>query len=134
MIDILQMKAIMDDLIYREESYKIVGCCMEVHKHLGCGFKEAVYQEALEREFEDNGLCFEREKALKIIYKGKYLKKEFFPDFVCFGKIVLELKAVKELTDIHQAQLFNYLKASKLRLGLLVNFGETSLVFKRFIL
>jgi GxxExxY protein len=94
------MRTIEDHLIYKEECFQIVGCCMEVHKHLGCGFKEAVYQEALERELEEKGFSFEREKKLKIIYKGKYLKKEFFPDFVCFGKIVLELKAVKELTDI----------------------------------
>ena len=130
----MHMKAIEDDLIYRDECYQIIGCCMMVHKLLGCGFKEAVYQEALEREFVDNALNFEREKRLKIQYKGKFLKKEYTPDFLCFGKIVLELKAVSELTDIHQCQVFNYLKASKLRLGLLVNFGETSLVFKRFIL
>jgi GxxExxY protein len=128
------MRAIDDDLIYRDECYQIVGCCMEVHKRLGCGFKEAVYQEALEMEFVDNTLNFEREKRLKIQYKGIFLKKVYTPDFVCFGKIVLELKAASELTDIHQAQLFNYLKASHLRLGLLVNFGETSLQFKRFIL
>ncbi|MCL4483897.1 MAG: GxxExxY protein [Bacteroidetes bacterium] len=128
------MRAIENNLIYRDECYQIVGCCMEVHKLLGCGFKEAVYQEALEREFVDNDMDFEREKRLKIQYKGIPLKKEYSPDFVCFGKIVLELKAVSELTDIHQAQLFNYLKASKLRLGLLVNFGTTSLQFKRFVI
>jgi len=127
------MRTIEDHLIYKEECFQIVGCCMEVHKHLGCGFKEVVYQEALEREFNNNALDYEREKRLKILYKGIYLKKEFAPDFVCFGKIVLELKAVSELTDIHLCQIFNYLKASKLRLGLLVNFGETSLIFKRFI-
>ena len=127
------MRAIEDDLIYRDECFQIVGCCMEVHRELGCGFKEAVYQEALEREFINNALDFVREKRLKIQYKGIVLKKEYSPDFVCFGKIVLELKAVSELTDIHQCQVFNYLKASKLRLGLLVNFGTTSLQFKRFI-
>ena len=127
------MRTIEDHLIYKEECFQIVGCCMEVHKELGCGFKEAVYQEALEREFINNALDFVREKRLKIQYKGIVLKKEYSPDFVCFGKIVLELKAVSELTDIHQCQVFNYLKASKLRLGLLVNFGTTSLQFKRFI-
>lgn len=128
------MRPIEDHLIFKEECFQIVGCCMEVHRALGCGFKEAVYQEALEREFINNALDFVREKRLKIQYKGIVLKKEYSPDFVCFGKIVLELKAVSELTDIHQCQVFNYLKASKLRLGLLVNFGETSLQFKRFIL
>jgi GxxExxY protein len=127
------MKTIEDHLIYKEECFQIVGCCMEVHRELGCGFKEAVYQEALEREFINNALDFVREKRLKIQYKGIVLKKDYSPDFVCFGKIVLELKAVNELTDIHQCQVFNYLKASKLRLGLLVNFGTTSLQFKRFI-
>jgi GxxExxY protein len=127
------MRAIYDDLIYKDECYQIVGCCMAVHSALGCGFKEAVYQEALEMEFADSALNFEREKRLKIQYKGIFLKKEYSPDFVCYGKIVLELKAASELNDIHQAQLFNYLKASKIRLGLLVNFGETSLQFKRFI-
>lgn len=128
------MKTIEDDLIYKEECYLIVGCCMEVHKKLGCGFKEAVYQEALELEFIDNALDFEREKRLRIQYKGKLLKKEYSPDFVCFDKIILELKAVSELTGIHQSQLFNYLKASNLRLGILVNFGTPSIEFKRFIL
>ena len=127
------MRTIEDHLIYKEECFQIVGCCMEVHRELGCGFKEAVYQEALEREFINNAMDFVREKRLKIQYKGIVLKKEYSPDFVCFGKIVLELKAVSELTDIHQCQVFNYLKASKLRLGLLVNFGTTSLQFKRFI-
>ena len=128
------MKTIEDDLIYRDECYLIVGCCMEVHKRLGCGFKEAVYQEALEMEFIENALDFVREKRLRIQYKGQLLKKEFSPDFVCFDKIVLELKAASELTEIHQSQLFNYLKASNLRLGILVNFGTPSIQFKRFIL
>ena len=128
------MKTIEDDLIYRDECYLIVGRCMEVHKRLGCGFKEAVYQEALELEFIEYALEFEREKRLRIQYKGKFLKKEYSPDFVCFDKIVLELKAASELTEIHQSQLFNYLKASNLRLGILVNFGTPSIQFKRFIL
>jgi len=128
------MKTIEDDLIYRDECYLIVGCCMEVHKRLGCGFMEAVYQEALELEFIENAPDFEREKRLRIQYKGKLLKKEYSPDFVCFDKIILELKAAGELTEIHQSQLFNYLKAFSLRLGILVNFGTPSIQFKRFIL
>jgi len=134
MIFLQKMRTILDDIIYRDESYQVVGCCMEVHKKLGCGFKEAIYQEALELEFIENEIPFEREKRLKILYKGIFLKKEYSPDFVCFGKIVLELKAVSELNDIHLAQLFNYLKASRLRLGLLINFGTTTLQFKRFII
>jgi GxxExxY protein len=123
-----------DEFLYRDESYQIIGCCMEVHKQLGCGFKEAVYQEALEMEFIENDLVFEREKKLKIHYKGKRLKKKYSPDFVCFDKIILELKATNELTNMHKSQLFNYLKVSDFHLGLLINFGTPSLQYKRFIL
>lgn len=107
---------------------------MEVHKQLGCGFKEAVYQEALEMEFIENDLRFERERKLKIHYKGKRLKVKYSPDFICFDKIILELKATNELTNMHKSQLFNYLKVSEFPLGLLINFGTPSLQYKRFIL
>lgn len=99
------MRVIEDDYIFRNECYQIIGCCMEVHKQLGCGFKEAVYQEALEMEFIERSLHYEREKRLKNIYKGKLLKKVFSPDFVCFDTIILEMKASKELTDLER--LFN---------------------------
>ena len=92
-------------LLYKEEVYKIVGAAMEVHSHLGPGFFEAVYQ----------------------------LKKKYVPDFICYDSIVVEMKAVSDLLDVHQAQLLNYLKASKMRVGVLINFGETSLVYKRMI-
>jgi GxxExxY protein len=128
------MTAINDNLIYRNESYLIIGCCMEVHKQLGCGFREAVYQEALEIELRKNSFFFEREKRLRIQYQGIFLKKGYSPDFICFDKIVVELKATAELTDIHMAQLFNYLKVSNLRLGLLINFGTPTLQYKRFII
>jgi len=128
------MNSIEDDFLHRDESYQIIGCCMEVHKQLGCGFKEAVYQEALEMEFLENDLLFEREKQLKIHYKGKRLKKKYSPDFVCFDKIILELKATSEITNMHKSQLFNYLKVSSFHLGLLINFGTPSLQYKRFIL
>ena len=123
----------MVDLIYKEESYKIIGACIEVHKELGCGFLEAVYQEALEIEFKNQGIPFEREKELKIYFKGIELRKRYNADFVCYGKIILETKAAKELCDNHRAQIINYLKATKMKLGLLVNFGETSLKYERFI-
>lgn len=121
------MEVLEENYLYRNESYRIIGCCMEVHKQLGCGFKEAVYQEALEMEFIENALLFEREKKLRIRYKENWLKKKYYPDFICFDKIIVELKAASDLTDIHKAQLFNYLKASELRLGLLINFGSTTL-------
>ena len=123
----------MVDLIYKEESYKIIGACMEVHKTLGCGFLESVYQEALAIEFRHQGIPFEQEKVLSIVYKDVELEKKYIADFVCYGKIVLETKAVKELCDNHRAQIINYLKATKMKLGLLVNFGEPSLKYERFI-
>ena len=123
----------MVDLIYKEESYKIIGACMEVHKYLGCGFLEDVYQEALAIEFRCQGIPFEQEKELTITFKGIELEKKYNADFVCYGKIILETKAVKELCDNHRAQIINYLKATKMKLGLLVNFGEPSLKYERFI-
>ena len=123
----------MVDLIYKEESYKIIGACMEVHRELGPGFLEAVYQEALAIEFKKQNIPFEQEKVLSIVYKDIELEKKYVADFFCYGKIILETKAVKELCDNHRAQIINYLKATKFKLGLLVNFGEPSLKYERFI-
>jgi len=122
-----------DKLIYKEESYKIVGACMEVHSELGCGFLEAVYQEALEIEFIKQQIPYEREVFLKIYYKGQVLKKDYCADFVCYNKIIVELKALSNLTTENEAQVLNYLKATKFKLGLLINFGEKSLRSKRFV-
>jgi len=123
----------MDDLVYKQESYNIIGACMEVHKTLGSGFLESVYQEALGIELSKQNVSFEEEKALNITYKNIVLDKVFVADFVCFNKIIVELKAVKAITDDHRAQVINYLKATKMKLGLLVNFGETSLRYERFV-
>ena len=106
---------------------------MEVHKTLGSGFLESVYQEALGIELSKQNVSFEEEKALNITYKNIVLDKVFVADFVCFNKIIVELKAVKAITDDHRAQVINYLKATKMKLGLLVNFGETSLRYERFV-
>ena len=106
---------------------------MEVHSMLGCGFSEAVYQEALAIEMTERGIPFELEKLIQIDYKGKVLKKYYQADFVCYDKIILELKALSALTSEHESQLLNYLKATGLKLGILINFGEKSLVYKRFI-
>ena len=114
-----------------EETFRIRGCLLNVHKELGCGFLEKVYQEALELEFIAEQIPFVREKTLNIFYRGIQMKQEYIADFVCYDKIIVELKAVTELTDIHRAQVFNYLKATNLDLGLLVNFGETSLKIER---
>lgn len=119
------------NLLFKEESYQIIGAAMEVHRLLGCGFVEAVYQEALEKEFSLRGIPFEREKELTVSYKGNTLTKTFKADFVCYNKIILELKAVKEFADEHYAQIYNYLRASRMDLGLLINFGTASIEFQR---
>ena len=104
---------------------------MEVHRVLGCGFVEAIYQEALEKEFALRNIPFEREKELSVSYKGTTLSKSFKADFICYNKIILELKAVKEFADEHYAQIYNYLRASGMDLGILINFGTASIEFER---
>ena len=112
-------------IVYKEESYKIVGAAFKVYNGLGPGFLEAVYQEALEIELQKQGIPFEREKELKIQYDGVELKQTYKADFVCFGKIIVELKAVCELDDAHRSQVYNYLHATGFKLGLLLNFGSS---------
>ena len=114
----------MAEIIYKDESYRIMGACFEVYKEMGCGFVEPVYQECLEMEFTLQGLIFKPQAELALSYKGRPLKQKYNPDFILFDKIVLEIKAVKELADEHRAQVHNYLKATGFRLGLLVNFGH----------
>ena len=112
-------------IIYKDESYKIVGAAFNVYNKLGHGFLEAVYQEALEMEFKKQGIPYEREKELKITYDGVELKATYKADFVCYGKIIVELKAVSYMDDSHRAQVYNYLHATGFKLGLLMNFGNT---------
>lgn len=111
-------------LVYEEETYKILGACFEVYKVKGCGFLEAVYQECLEIELGLQSIPFQPLSELTLTYKGRTLKQTYIPDFICFGKIILEIKAVSALADEHRAQLHNYLKATGHRVGLLVNFGH----------
>lgn len=111
-------------LLFLEESYAIRGAIFEVHKNLGTGFLEKVYQESLEKEFLIRGIPYEREKRFVLDYKGERLQQEYVADFVCYGKIIVECKAVKELAAVHRAQVINYLKATNFQLGLLVNFWE----------
>lgn len=118
-------------ILHKDESYQIIGTAMEVHRVLGCGFIEAVYQEALAVEFTNKGIPFEREKEIPIEYKNNILSKTFRADFICFGNIILELKAVEDFTDEHYAQIYSYLKASKSDLGIHINFGKASLDYKR---
>lgn len=113
-----------DKIIYADESYRIMGACFEVYREKGCGFLEAVFQECLELEFEDQGIPFVAQPKLQLSYKGRTLKQTYSPDFICFEKIVLEIKAVSSISDEHRAQVHNYLRATGMRLGVLVNFGH----------
>ena len=112
------------ELIYKEECYAIIGGCFTVYKAKGCGFLEAVYQECMEIELEFLKIPFAAQRPLPFSYRGRQLKQKFQPDFICYDKIILELKAVSELTDEHRAQVINYLNATGYQLGLLVNFGH----------
>jgi GxxExxY protein len=123
------------ELVYPEESYRIMGACFEVYRELGCGFLEEVYQEALEIEFEMQGIPFLSQVDLGLRYKNRLLKKTYRPDFICFEKILIDLKAVSDVTDGHRAQVHNYMKITGYRLGLLVNFGHhPKLEYKRIII
>jgi len=124
----------MAHLLYKEESYQIIGLCMEVHKHLGRGFDEIVYKDALQYEFESADIPFERERKYDIQYKSIILPHQFYADFVVFGKVILEVKAVRLLAKAHVKQTMNYLAASRLKLGILVNFGQESLTHQRIVL
>jgi len=116
-----------------QRTYKIIGAALDVHKELGCGFLEAVYQEALEEEFKTQEIPYKSQPIIKIFYKGKPLNKVYQPDFVCYEEVILEIKAISNLSGIEEAQLINYLKATGLKVGLLINFGSRSLEHKRFI-
>ncbi|MDA3904777.1 MAG: GxxExxY protein [Bacteroidales bacterium] len=124
----------MDKLIYKEESYAIIGKCFEVHNNLGGGFLEIVYKDALEYEFRKAGIPFQREKEYMVHYKGIVLPHHFYADFVVYDKIILEIKAVSGIADEFVAQAINYLKVSENKLALLVNFGELKLNYKRLVL
>jgi len=114
----------MKELLFKDETYRIRGACYEVYKEKGCGFVEPVYQECMELELSLQGIKYVAQPRLQLEYKGQPLKSEYIPDLICFEKIIVELKAVTELTDEHRAQVHNYLKATGHRLGLLVNFGH----------
>jgi GxxExxY protein len=112
-----------DTILFKAESFEIQGAIFDVYREMGCGFLEAVYQECLEKELARRGIPFVAQQKLELRYKGEKLKQTYQPDLICHGRIIIELKAVKEIAPVHKAQVLNYLKASKLRLGLLVNFG-----------
>jgi GxxExxY protein len=111
-------------LLHEKETYQILGACFEVYKDKGCGFLEAVFQECLELELGIQGIPFLSQPELQLSYKGHILKQRYKPDFICYGTVLVELKAVSKLTDEHRAQVINYLHATRLKVGLLVNFGH----------
>ena len=123
----------MNTFYYKTETYNIRGAIFAVHHELGNGFLERVYQDALEFEFKERGIPYEREKNIQIMYKGKPLGEPYRADFVCYDKIIVELKAVEELQGIHRAQVVNYLKATGMKIGLLVNFGEEFTNIERIV-
>jgi len=124
----------MQELLYKKEIYQLVGFCLEIHRELGKGHDEIIYRDALVVELSRAGIPFSREKSYEIRYKGVILPHFYYADFVVWDKILLEAKAVESLTDSHVKQVLNYLAASKLRLGLFVNFGGDSLEWKRVVL
>lgn len=121
-------------ILHKEESYQIIGICMEVHNNLGAGFSEIVYKDALELEFKNAKIEYSREKEYTVNYKGIILSHKFYADFVIFDKIILEVKGKNKIADEHIAQCINYLKVSGNNLALLVNFGEPKLNYKRIVL
>jgi GxxExxY protein len=120
-------------ILYKDESYAIVGACMKVHRTLGPGFLEAVYEEVLEKEFIIQNIPYKRQVQLDLYYEGVQLKKHYRADFVCYDSIIVELKAVAQIPSVFYAQLQNYLKCTNMELGLLINFGTPSLTYKRIL-
>lgn len=123
-----------EDLYLKEEAFEIIGCAMRVHRELGNGFLESVYQEALSIELNEGNIPFVKEKSIPIYYKDSLLQKKFVADFICYNQVVLELKATDSINDEHISQVLNYLKATGNKLGILINFGSKSLQFKRIII
>ena len=120
------------DLIYAELTRQIIGAALEIHNHLGGGFLESVYEIALEHEFSEQGIQYVRQKPPDVFYK-KWMVKQFICDYLVEDKVIVELKAIKALTEVEKAQMINYLKAARLKVGLLINFGSLSLEYKRFV-
>jgi len=122
-----------EKILYKEESYKIIGICMDIHSTLGKGFLEAVYNEVLEKEFIKQQVPYQREVKLDIFFKGEKLDKKYKADFICYEEIILETKSVSFLHDNFTKQILNYLRATNKKLGILINFGESSLKYKRVV-
>jgi GxxExxY protein len=128
------MEYISENFYKKEENYTIVGLCMEVHRILGPGLLEIVYKDALEIEFRNNNIPFEREKEFFIEYKGVILPHKFYADFIVYDEIILEVKSTKEISNEHIAQTINYMKLAESQIGIIANFQNKSLVHKRLVL
>jgi GxxExxY protein len=125
----------MTEILFKDECYVIMGACFNVYKDKGCGFLEPVYHECCEIEFSFQRIPFVSQKELQLTYRGQALKQRYKPDFICYDKIIVELKAVSQLSDEHRAQMLNYLHATGVKLGLLINFGHhPKLEYERFVL
>lgn len=123
----------MAELLFKEESFKIIGICMEIHKTLGMGLKEINYKDAMEIEFIENNIPFEREKRFSVKYKERILRNPYFADFLLYDCIILEVKSVAAIIDNHLYQTLSYLSVSQQKLGMVINFGEKSLTWKRIV-
>lgn len=124
----------MNNLIFKEESYLIVGLCMNIHRVLGMGLKEINYKDALEMDLEEHGIPHYREKMFEVFYKGKRLRHPYYADFVLYNSIIVEIKSVSGIMDAHFAQVKSYLAVSNMKLALIINFGEPSLTYRRILL
>lgn len=122
------------DILFKDESFKIIGICMEIHTALGMGLKEINYKDAMELDFDEEQIYFEREKRFEVIYKNKVLRNPYITDFIVFNSIILEVKCVTAISETHTAQLISYLNVSGCKLGMVINFGERSLTWKRLVL
>ena len=129
----MQNFKMIEDLFFKEECYTIIGLCIRIHNKLGKGFKEIVYKDAMEVEFKKGSILYEREKKFNIEYEGITLPHKFYADFLVFDSIILEVKASWQFHSDNFKQTLNYLKASQIKLGILINFGENKLNFKRIV-
>jgi GxxExxY protein len=124
----------MTELLFKEESFKIIGVCMEIHKSLGMGLKEINYKDAMEIDFKELGIIYKREEKFTVKYKNKILRNPYIADFIVFDSIVIEVKSAVAIIDTHLAQALSYLSVSGMKLALVINFGERSLTWKRIVL
>src|SRR6218665_2700134 len=128
------IRVTMSQIIFKEEAFKIIGVCMEIHRTLGTGLKEVSYKDAMEIDFLEKSIPFQREKRYEVFYKGRRLRNPYYADFLLYDSIIVEVKACTALIDVHTTQALSYLAVAQKKLALLINFGEKSLTYKRILL